>query len=96
MIGMLLLFHGHRRREKMSQVLHKQCQRSVTKRFSLSYIIVHYPVTSLGEVNESICARHGSKFQVKSGKETIVVPNLPFGIRSPAFVRDCFQKGTLK
>ena len=58
LIGMLLLFHGHRRREKMSQVLHKQCQRSVTKRFSLSYIIVHYPVTSLGEVNESICARH--------------------------------------
>ena len=42
------------------------------------------------------CFPSTSKFQVKSAKETIVVPNLPFGIRGPAFVRDCSQKGTLK
>ena len=42
------------------------------------------------------CFPSTSKFQLKSAKETIVVPNLPFGIRGPAFVRDCSQKGTLK
>ena len=42
------------------------------------------------------CFPSTSKFQVKIAKETSVVPNLPFGIRGPAFVRDCSQKGRLK